>query len=87
VAEAALTYADGPARAVQLAAAELAERTVAVLYARHPDWLRYGGAAGQQRCQDDILYHLSYLADAVALGRADVSVQTRGDELSCGSYG
>jgi hypothetical protein len=72
VAETALTYADGPARAVQLAAPTLAERTVVELYARHPDWLRYGGAAGQQRCQDDILYHLSYLADAVALGRADL---------------
>ena len=71
VAEAALTYPGGPARAVQLASLKLAERTVGVLYARHPDWLRHGGAAGQQRCQDDILYHLSYLADAVALGRAD----------------
>ena len=28
--------------------------------------------AGQQRCQADILYHLSYLADAVALEHGDL---------------
>jgi hypothetical protein len=71
-AEAALVYDGGPARAIQLAAPRLAEQAVAALYARHPDWLRHGGATGQRRCQDDILYHLSYLVDAVALGRADL---------------
>ena len=71
-AEAALVYDRGPARAIQLAAPTLADQAVAVLYARHPDWRGSGGTAGQQRCRDDILYHLSYLADAVALGRADL---------------
>jgi hypothetical protein len=71
-AEAALVYDRGPARAIQLAAPGLAEQAVSVLYARHPDWLRVGGMAGQQRCRDDVLYHLSYLADAVALRRADL---------------
>jgi hypothetical protein len=71
-AEAALVYDRGPARPIQLAAAGLSEQAVAVLYTRHPDWLTYGGAAGQQRCRDDMLYYLSYIADAVALERADL---------------
>ena len=50
----------------------LAERAAALLYGRHPDWQERWGVAGQQRCQADILYHLSYLADAVALERGDL---------------
>jgi hypothetical protein len=72
MAAAALIYDRAPARAIQLAAPRLAEDAVAVLYARHPDWLAHSGVAGQQRCHDDIVYHLLYLADAVALRRADL---------------
>ncbi len=71
-AEQALAYQDGAARAVQQAAEDIAERAVATVYARHPAWLERWGAAGRARCRDDLLYHLSYLADAVALDKVDV---------------
>ena len=71
-AEEALVYQDGPARELQLAATQLADRCVAALYRRHPDWLARWGPAGRDRCRDDLLYHLSYLADAVALGKPEV---------------
>lgn len=70
--EEALLYPDGPARALQAAAPALADRAVASLYARHPEWLERWGEPGRARCHDDLLYHLSYLADAVALERADL---------------
>lgn len=67
-AEAALTYREGPARAVQQAAAKLAQRAADDLYKRHPEWLERGKEAGRARCVDDLQYHLSYVADALALG-------------------
>ncbi len=71
-AEAALTYADGPARAVQEATPHLGDEVVSGLDAQHPGWWVRWGEAGRARCRDDLSYHLSYLADALALGRPDV---------------
>ena len=68
-AEDALVYSDGPARAVQAAAGALASQAVVVLYARHPEWSERWGEAGRAHCLDDLLYHLSYVADGVALGK------------------
>lgn len=65
-AEEALVYDDGPARLLQLEAERLADECVSVLYQRHPDWLEQGGERARLRCRDDFLYHLSYLADAIA---------------------
>jgi hypothetical protein len=72
LAQAALVYPDDPARALQVAAPRLARRVTAVLYERHPDWLVQQGPRGRQRCQEDVSYHLSYLADALALDRVDL---------------
>ena len=68
----ALAYRDGPAGALDAAAPGLARETASRLYARHPDWLDLWGERGRARCEDDLLYHLSYLADAVALGRSEL---------------
>lgn len=47
--------------------AELAEAMVAAHYAKDPDLsLRYG-QKGRQKCLEDALYHLSYLAEAVRM--------------------
>ena len=71
-AEAALRYDDGPARAVQEAIPVLAEEAVSALANRHPEWLGRWGEASYARCQDDVVYHLSYLADSLALERPDL---------------
>jgi hypothetical protein len=65
-AEEALVYEEGPARLLQLEAERLAGQCVSLLFQRHPEWLEHGGEQSQLRCRDDFLYHLSYLADAIA---------------------
>lgn len=72
VAEDALRYPAGSARAVQEVSDAIADDVVSALYARHPDWLQRWGEAGRARCRDDVTYHLSYLADGLALGRPDL---------------
>jgi len=72
-AEAALLYDDAEPRALQDRAPQLAAEAVSRLRDHHPDWyadLR----GGWSRCLDDVLYHLSYLADARAAGRPDLLV-------------
>ena len=71
---AALAYESGPARTVQTAAGSVATRTADAVYARHPAWLAHGGGDGWARCRDDLLYLLSYLADALANGRPELFV-------------
>ena len=71
-AEDALTYDDGPARAVQDAASGLIDDSLSAFYEAHLDPRHYGGEAGRVRCRDDLAYHLSYLADALALGRSNL---------------
>ena len=72
IAEEALTYDGGPARAVQEATPAMVDDAVADLDARHPDWWAGRGEAGRARCRDDLASHLSYVADALALGRPDL---------------
>jgi len=59
----ALQYPGGPARILQECSSMLARATVDILQARHPDWMRGDGRA---RCLEDLEYHLSYAADAIA---------------------
>jgi hypothetical protein len=68
----ALTYDGGPARAVQEATPRVVDDVVSGLDAQDPGWWVRWGEAGRARCRDDLSYHLSYLADALALGRPDV---------------
>lgn len=70
--EDALRYPEGAARAVQDATVDLTDDVVSSLYGRHPDWLDRWGEAGRARCRDDVTYHLSYLADGLALERPDL---------------
>lgn len=71
-ARAALRYHAGPARELQDLAESVADAAVEALYQRHPDWLSRWGEAGKSVCRDDIHYHLSYLSDAIALGRPEL---------------
>ena len=65
----ALRYGDGsPARRVQDASASIAASVADALYAKHPEWPQ----ASRARCTDDLLYHLSYAADALALAMPNV---------------
>ena len=59
---AALLYPSGPARALQLAAPELARKALA----RLPQG---GDEATLERLTEEVLLHLSYLADALGTGR------------------
>ena len=74
-AQEALVYADDPARALQVAATEIAVAAADAMYSDHPKWLDRWGEAGRTRCADDLTYHLSYLSDALALGRNEVFVE------------
>jgi hypothetical protein len=71
-AQEALLYPADPARALQAVATQVAGRALQTLYARRPEWLDRWGEAGRNRCADDLVYHLSYLTDALALGRAEL---------------
>jgi hypothetical protein len=71
-AQEALLYAADPARAVQAVATDVAGRALQMLYAQHPEWLDRWGEACRTRCADDLVYHLSYLTDALPLGRAEL---------------
>jgi hypothetical protein len=73
-AQVALLYPSGAARVLQDRAGEIADRATAAIYRLHPEWEERWGAAGRERCADDLLYHLSYLADATALDRQDLFV-------------
>lgn len=70
----ALVYPTGPAGTLQRRARVLADSAAAVLYRRHPAWEERWGSSGRERCVDDLLYHLSYLADATAMHRPDLFV-------------
>ena len=67
-----LLYPADPARALQAVATQVAGRAAQMLYARHPEWLDRWGEAGRSHCADDLVYHVSYLTDALALGRAEL---------------
>jgi hypothetical protein len=69
---AALEYAAEPARGVQQAAPAVAAAAARALYDRRAEWQARAGAHGRARCEDDLLYHLSYVADALALGRSEI---------------
>jgi hypothetical protein len=66
---AALRYNAGPSRAVQDAADGLVDEAWRLLAERHPGWRE---APGESRVRADLRFLLSYLADAVALNRAEV---------------
>jgi hypothetical protein len=66
-ATAALCYPEGTAaRRLQDRSDTFARLAAAELYARHPEW------TNRARCEDDLRYHLSYAADALALGDPQV---------------
>lgn len=67
----ALRYADDGARRVQEAAPEIAREIVSELRARG----RFEEEAVRARCLDDLGYHLSYLADSIALRRSELFVE------------
>lgn len=67
-AQAALRYPTGPGRAVQDSAGALAEAVVRRVAGALPVWV----AENSDRCRDDVRSLLSYLADAVALGRPEL---------------
>jgi len=69
--EAALLYEPPAPRTLQLQALTLARATAVRLRGDYPDWYQESDT-GWRRCQDDLLYHLSYLADAVAASRTDL---------------
>lgn len=64
-AEAALQYAEEPARAIQVASAELAREIVFAVRAANPSWFQADPSG--KRWEDDCAYLLSYLADAAGL--------------------
>jgi hypothetical protein len=78
-ASSALTYDEGPARAVQVTAGPVADQAVESVVRRHPDWPADlpddQDIAGAAVLRTDLLYLLSYLADALANGRPDLFVQ------------
>lgn len=65
----ALAYESGPAAEVDRARASLGEAITRRLEAEHPDW--FTGERQRARCRDDVDYHLSYLADALANERPE----------------
>jgi hypothetical protein len=73
-ARAALRYDDGPGRELQDLADGIADAAVDALYQRHPGSLSQPGEAGKRSAHEDIQYHLSYLSDAVALGKPELFV-------------
>jgi hypothetical protein len=68
----ALTYDDGPSRAVQLAAGPVAARATDAMLVRQPTWRRLLGDDGRARCHHDVLTLLSYVADSLANGRPEL---------------
>ena len=44
---------------------ELAQKVISILWSRFPHYDEILGAAGKQKCRQDVEYHLMYLADAV----------------------
>ena len=62
----ALVHTSGDAGAIDAVRSSLASETAALLYTLHPDWLERSGDPARTRCVDDLDYHLSYLADALA---------------------
>ena len=76
LAEAALEYAGGPPQELQRASGRLARRSAALIYERHPEWEQKWGPSGREKCVDDGLYHLSFLADALAGPRAQAQAES-----------
>lgn len=70
----ALVYAGGPARELQDLSAGMADAAVAALYRPLPGQDARAEDTGRKRCHEDMLYHLTYLADAIALGRGELFV-------------
>jgi hypothetical protein len=65
----ALRHTSGDAALLDEHSTTVAAAATTALYAAHPEWLDAGGHAGRARCYDDLTYHLSYLADALAAER------------------
>ena len=72
---AALAYDRGPEHAVQAVAEAVATDVADAVYQRRPERLAHWGTERRVlRCRDDLLYHLSYLADALANGRPELFI-------------
>ena len=52
----------------------IARAAVALHFQRRPDWSARFGERGHVKCLEDARYHLSFLSEAVAAGRADLFV-------------
>lgn len=74
-AQEALVYPDDPAHAVQSVATDMVRRAAGIIAADHPERLDRSDESGRAGWVDDLAYHVSYLADALALGRTDLFVQ------------
>lgn len=72
-AAAALRYSVPGASEVQERTPELARAAVEALRGEQPEWTPE--AEARARCEDDARYHLSYVADAIASGRAGSFVE------------
>lgn len=66
---AALTYRTGEPGALDARRTEIASAAANQLYAAHPEWPSDDNA--RRRCVDDLEYHLSYVADAIAFSQPD----------------
>ena len=67
----ALVHTSGDAGAIDAVRGALARDTAALLFTGHPEWLERTGDLGRARCVDDLDYHLSYLADALAFAERE----------------
>lgn len=68
----ALRHDSDPARALEDAAESLADAALQGIASGHPTWFENDGTSRRSRVRADLLYLLSYLADAAALDRPDI---------------
>ena len=61
-------------RTINVQRAQVAEDTVTRYYAARPDLLTRYGAAGRMKCLQDVNYHLSYLAQAIAVSTPELFI-------------
>ncbi len=50
----------------------IAERAVELHYRRMPELASRSGEAGRRHCLEDVRHHLTYLAEALGLGRSEI---------------
>lgn len=71
-AEDALVHREGLAQRVETAAPGIAAAVATALLAVQSEWQATWGDRARARCEDDVRYHLAYLADAVHSARPEL---------------